>query len=293
MKKITNILIFMLGAIAFTNCGGESNDSNANNTTDSTAIQNDTVTIDQTVFYNPPSPIETFTLLKMYGGKFDKSILNPTTNISKYVSNGAKAINLGIYSADLSLCMMYKLNQETNTYIKNVSELTNQLGIDGSYGQEVFKRLKANENNLDSLNEIIAEATVNTDLYLKENQRNNVTVLIAAGAWLESAHIIASAANKTQNADLISLTADQKITIKPILKLLEQNSSDADASKMATDLKEIASLLDAAETKVTEASASATKDAMVVGNNSTNTLTKEQLKTILEKIQTLRNKLTN
>ena len=85
----------------------------------------------------------------MSGSSFDKSVLNPANKISKYVSTFSKAANLGAYSTDLSFCFLYKQNQDFNNYLKNINELVTALGIDGSYGTEVNKRLQANNNNLD------------------------------------------------------------------------------------------------------------------------------------------------
>jgi len=160
MKKKILKLLFIMSALVLVSCGESNNDEHAN-----AGLQDSTTSVpdssaEQTVFYNLPSPLETFTILKISGAAFDKSLLNPVDKISKYTTNAAKAINLGIYSTDLSMSFMYKQNQEVNLYLKNVSALSNSLQIDGSYGQFVFKRMQANENNLDSLMQIVSEASV-------------------------------------------------------------------------------------------------------------------------------------
>ena len=147
----------------------------------------------------------------MSGSTFDKALLNPSNKSSNYSSSFSKSINLGTYSTDLAFCFLYKQNQDFNNYLKNVSELTTALGIDGSYGQDVTKRLQSNSNNLDSLMNIVSEASLNADQYLKDNQRDNTTALIAAGAWVEAMHVIVNIADKKQNKDIISLVGDQKI----------------------------------------------------------------------------------
>ena len=297
MKKHIQKLSFVVSALALISCGGNNNNDHSD-----MAMQDSTSAVkpdssknsEQTVFYNFPSPIETFTVLKASGANYDKSLLNPVDKISKYVSSGSKAMNLGIYSTDLSFSFLYKQNQEANLYIKNITELTSSLGIDGSYGQAVYKRLQTNENNLDSLMKIVSEATVNTDLYLKENQRASSTGLIAAAAWVESLHIIANIANKTQKEDVISLVADQRITVVPLIKMLEQHSSDADIAAILPDIKDIASVYESLKSvNVAAASVSTEKDIKSVGNNKSYPLSKEQLKTILDKIEALRTKLTN
>ncbi|MGQ0828874.1 MAG: hypothetical protein ACT4ON_10840 [Bacteroidota bacterium] len=294
MKKNILKLSFVIGAIALVSCGGNDHADNANTAMQDSIPATDTNSAQQTVFYNMPSPLETFTILKLSGATFDKSLLNPVDKISKYTSNASKAINLGIYSTDLSMSFMYKQNQEINLYLKNVSDLTTSLQIDGSYGQAVFKRMQANENNLDSLMQIVSEASVNTDLYLKENQRTSAVVLIAAGAWIESLHIIANIANKTQKEDMIALVADQRVAVTPLVKMLEQHQSDADIASVTTDIKELASIFESLQpTEVAAASVTAEKNITRVGNNKNYSLSKEQLKSILEKTEAIRNKFIN
>lgn len=292
MKKNILKLSFVIGAIALVSCGGNDHADNTD-TVMQDSIPSDT-SAEQTVFYNLPSPLETFTILKLSGATFDKSLLNPVDKISKYTSNASKAINLGIYSTDLSISFMYKQNQEVNLYLKNVSDLTTSLQIDGSYGQGVFKRMQANENNLDSLMQIASEASVNTDMYLKENQRTSAVVLIATGAWIESLYIIANVANKTQKEDVITLVADQRVAISPLVKMLEQHQSDADVTAVIEDMKAIASVYESLQPiEIAAASASTEKDIANVGSNKSYSLSKEQLKIILEKTEALRNKFTN
>ncbi len=239
-----------------------------------------------------PSPMETFTVLKMAGGSFDKAFLNPSGNISKYTSSFAKSINLGTYSADLSFCLLYKQNQDINIYLKNVNQLTSDLDIDGNYVQTVAQRVKVNSNNLDSIVEIVSEATVNANMYLKENQRDNTTALITAGGWLEGLYFITNIANKTQKAESISLVAEQKSIVRNLVKELEQFQSDAEIASLLKEIKVIADFYETLKPVQEVATASAQPDVVSVGNNTTYELSKEQLKTLLDKVATLRNKLT-
>jgi hypothetical protein len=290
-KTIRNISLF-IALISMAACGDGGNNP-SENPVDSAEANMNTESAKDIVLYNIPSPIETFTILKMAGPGFDKSLTNPLANESKYVSNFSKAINLGVYSTDLSFCFMYKQNQDFNNYLKSVNNLTTSLGIDGSYGQSVSKRLQDNSNNMDSLMKIVSEASVNADLYLKENQRVNTTALIAAGSWVEAMHIIASMASKKDSELLMGLVADQKIAARNLSKMLEQFESDAEIASLSADVKDISAFYDALQPVQGNSLVSEDKALKSIGNNNSYTLTKEQLKTILDKVEALRNKLTN
>ncbi len=289
MKRIVNYIILFITSVSIISCGEPVKKTEI--PLDSSAKK---INIDSTksiVFFNIPSPLETFTILKMSGSAFNKSILNPTDKISKYVSSFSMAANLGTYSTDLSLCFLYKQNQDFNLYLKNINDLTNALGIDASYGMEVNKRLQANSNNLDSLMEIVSEAGINADEYLKENDRDIETATIAAGGWIEAMYIITTIADKTQKIEIMGLVADQKTVLKNLMNMLAQFESDADIKSTITDMKKIEAVFESVRVKQNKP-VSVEKDLISVGNNSSFELSKDQLKSILEKVTALRNKIT-
>ncbi|MGB3946554.1 MAG: hypothetical protein WBM13_01100 [Bacteroidia bacterium] len=297
MKKTIKSISFITIITLLASCGSSEKNSTtevvsdsvktAENTTDSTETEQ------ASVLYNIPSPIETFTVLKMTGAKFDKSLLNAANNITKYNSSYSKAINLGTYSADLSFCLLYKQNQDINIYLKNVNELTSALDIDGSYVQTTAQRLKVNANNLDSIMLIVSEATVNANLYLKENQRDNVTALVTTGGWVEGMYFLTNLASKTNKKEILDLVADQKNVVKNLVKALEQFSAEnQEIAALLKDVKEIEAIYNSLAPVQNVAVASTDNDIVSIGNNSAIELTKEQLKSILDKVTALRSKLT-
>ncbi len=289
MKRIIKNIAVFIASVSLISCGGSGNTA-TETSADLAEVKTTMDSSSSVIFYNIPSPLETFTILKMSGSSFDKKVLNPTDKISKYVSSFSKAANLGAYSTDLSLCFLYKQNQDFNGYLKNINDLTNALGVDGSYGQQVNKRLQTNSNNLDSLMAIVSEAGINADQYLKENQRNSTVATIAAGGWVEAMYIITNIAEKSQKKDVIGLVGDQKIVLKNLTNMLEQFVSDPEIKSLLVDMKDIASVYDNLQEKKGTPITS-DKDIISVGNNTSYELSKEQLNSILEKITLLRNKI--
>ncbi len=291
MKKTIKIISLFAAVISLASCGESSKAPNE--------MAADSVKVSPTVevemgskLYNIPSPIETFTILKMSGATFDNSLLNPVKNITKYVSTFSKSINLGTYSADLSFCLLYKENQDINFYLKNTNDLSTALGINGDFQQAMTQRLKANANNSDSVMQIVSEASVDAYLYLKENQRNNTSILITTGGWVEGMHFITNMATKTQNAEVLGLVASQKKVLKNLIKMLEKFESDPEIASLLVDIKDISSIYDTLKPAKENAVASTDKNMASVGNNKSYEVSKEELKAISEKVESLRNKLT-
>jgi hypothetical protein len=292
MKKTIKTISLFTVLISIMSCGEPSKTAN-DMAVDSVKTVAPADVDDNAPLYNIPSPIETFTILKVSGATFDRLYLNPVKNITKYNSSFSKAINLGTYSADLSFCLLYKQNADVNVYLKNISELTNSLGIIDGFVQSVTKRLEANTNNSDSVMQIVSEATVNANLYLKENQRNNITALITAGGWIEGMHFLTNMAVKTEKKEIIGLVAGQKNVLKNLIKMLEKSKSDSEVAGVLIDITAISTIFDSLKPIQEKAVASENKNIKSIGDNKSYDLSNEQLKSILEKIEALRNKLTN
>ena len=75
MIRLFKNITVVLTAVSLISCGGS---GTTETPIDSTEVKSSIDTSKSLVFYNIPSPLETFTILKMSGSAFDKSVLNPT-----------------------------------------------------------------------------------------------------------------------------------------------------------------------------------------------------------------------
>jgi len=289
-KSILNFTLFPT-FILLAACGGSTKPADDASSLDSVEVVTEEDTLQSQVLYNIPSPSETFSLLKGSGAAFDKSLLNPADKISKYVTVFSKATNLGVYSTDLSFCLLYKQNQDVNIYLKNVSELTSALSIDGNFIQSAVKRINANTDNLDSLKEVISEVSVNSKLFLSENKMNKTIAMMASGNLIEAMYLVTSIAEKTKNKEIISLVADQKYSINNLIKELEKFQSDKEIADLLVDLKDVAAVYETLTEGPVTAAEPKDKGIVSIGSNTTLNLSNEQLKLIQKKITAVRNKI--
>lgn len=292
MKQNSLTILFASAGLLLASCGGSEKPQTELNQ-DSLNLSQQMDSIKEVILYNIPSPLETFTILKLSGGDFDKSLMNPADKASKYVSSYSKAINLGAYSTDLAFCFLYKQKQDFSNYLKNINTLTTGLGIEGSYSEAITKRLEANNENLDSLMSIVSEAGINANEYLKDNQRESTSALIATGAWIEGMHILTSIATSKDNKTISGLVADQKISTKNVISNLEQFSSDAEIAGLVTELKEIQSIFDSVQAVKGNSLVSEDKILKSIGNNTSYELSADQLNTLKSKVEAIRTKFTN
>ncbi|MBC7124657.1 MAG: hypothetical protein H5T24_03430, partial [Bacteroidales bacterium] len=80
------------------------------------------------IFYSLPSPLETAMILKRSGATYNEELLNPIENASKYNTTKSMALNLGIYSTDLSYASLFDQTQATIKYMTVSKKMAEGLG---------------------------------------------------------------------------------------------------------------------------------------------------------------------
>lgn len=193
------------------------------------------------IFYSLPSPLETAMILKRSGATYNEELLNPIENASKYNTTKSMALNLGIYSTDLSYASLFDQTQATIKYMTVSKKMAEGLGILNAIDNSVIEKLEENINNRDVILETISETFLNTNSILEEDDRVAVGSIILVGGWIEGLYIATSLVediNKVDN-EMLDRIIDQKFSLQTVLKLLEQSNSNADVKELYSDMLEL------------------------------------------------------
>ncbi|MEZ5072293.1 MAG: hypothetical protein R2751_15355 [Bacteroidales bacterium] len=198
------------------------------------------------IFYSLPSPLETAMLIKNAGAVYDESLLNPTDNTSLYVTSKSKALNLGVYSTDLSYASLFDQTQATLNYIEAAKLMADGLNILDAISEETIKQLEANINDREVIIDIISETLMNSSSYLKENGLEATASITLIGGWVEGLYIATNLVNEKEleGNKLVERIVDQKLSLDIMVKLLEQSSEDEDAMTVLEDVKELKAIFD-------------------------------------------------
>lgn len=195
------------------------------------------------VFYALPSPIETAMLIKRAGTDYNAQLLNPTSNSSNYTTSRDKALNFGVYGADLSYTSLFSQTQASIQYMVISKKLADDLGILDYVEASFIKRLEKNINNRDSSMSIITEGFVNSSSYLKEAGRPEIAALIITGGWIEGLYIATRLAKDSpNNNELIDRIIDQKLSLATLLQLLNGYKNNKDIQYVTNMINEIESV---------------------------------------------------
>jgi len=235
---------FILTALVLVACAPE------NKKSDKVVVDIDSLAQDSTaitgikavkqVFYSLPSPLETAMILKRAGAKYNEEILNSADNASRYITIKSMALNLGIYSTDLSYASLFDQTQASIRYMTASKKMAEGLGILNAIDNSIIERLEANVNNRDVILDIISETLLNTNSNLEENDRVAVGSIILVGGWVEGLYIATTLADNTEsNSELVNRIIDQKLSLNTVINLLNQNKDNPDIVSVLADVSAI------------------------------------------------------
>lgn len=245
-----------------------------------------------------PSPLEISMLLKQSGARYNRSILNPADNISRYNSSYKKALNLGIYGADLGYTNIYGENVEGIHYLSSIKTLANDLSIGHFFDINTISKLAANSNNLDSLLLVTTQNFNAINHYLQNQNRANLSVLLLIGGWIEAMEIICDVAvQNLHNRELIDRIGEQKIILEQMTLLLSFYKEDPSMAPLHREFEQLKAIFDGIHITYTyvESSMAIVNGVAVIKDNSTTTIsiTEKDALDIKNKINSIRTNIIN
>jgi len=198
------------------------------------------------IFYSLPSPLETAMLIKNAGAEYNEELMNPVSNSSKYITSRSRALNLGIYSTDLSYASLFDQSQATLNYISAAKEMADGLNILDAIDEETVTQLEEQINNRDAIIDIISETLMNSSSFLKENDLEGTAAVVLVGGWIEGLYIATSLVNENELDDnkLVERIADQKLSLDIMVSLLEASPEDMDAQAVLEDVIVLKTIFD-------------------------------------------------
>ncbi|KPK87169.1 MAG: hypothetical protein AMS27_03395 [Bacteroides sp. SM23_62_1] len=196
--------------------------------------------------YPLPTSFEVTKLLIEAGAGYILDICNRTENAGKYISLKSKALNLGIYGADLSYAATYNQTQETMQYLEASAKLIDELQISTAFNQILVDRVERNLDNVDSLIIIISDSFYETYEYLQANEQDNLSLLVMTGSWIEALFISTQISIiSTDNQKIVEIISDQSSSLSELLNLLEEVKDDPMITDIYSGLLDIKALYDA------------------------------------------------
>lgn len=244
--------------------------------------------------FSIPSPIQTALLIQKSGVAYDKTILNAGNKNGQYASDYSRALNLGIYGADLGYVSMYNQTQDALGYLGAVKTLADKLGVSAAFDQRTMKRIQENISVKDSMLVLVGIAYRASDAYLKTNKRTEISSLILTGGWIESMHFSITAYSSKPTNEVKYRIAEQKQALGSIIKLIRSHNLP-DAAELVKEFEELAKVYEGITTKYNfvEPTTNETKKTTYINSTSEINISKEQIDQIAAQILVIRDKIIN
>jgi cell fate (sporulation/competence/biofilm development) regulator YlbF (YheA/YmcA/DUF963 family) len=198
------------------------------------------------IFNSLPSPLESAMLIKSAGAKFDKKFLNAIENTKNYSTKSSQALNLGIYTCDLSFASLYDQTQLIIDYMNAAKKMADGLGILDAINQSTMDRLEENINNTEAIMDIVSETFLNTNTFLKDNDQPAIATIVLVGGWVEGLYIATQLVdlNEFNGNKLVGRIIDQKLSIGLLLSLLENNKEHPAIGPIMAQMNSLKAIFD-------------------------------------------------
>lgn len=209
------------------------------------------------VIGNIPFPFEILDKLYEEHSLFEEQIMNDVSNASKYNQISSKALNLGVYGADLAYVVTFEQFQQIGMYIKVTKKIAEDLGIPLAFNQETMDKYNKYRDNKDSLTQIVFNSYNEVDKALKINERQGMAALVVAGSWLEGLYITAKTYPYLKTAEsktaVFEKVKSQKIHLENIMKSLLIIKGEKSVTTLLNDLNEVKVVFDNFQNESNEA----------------------------------------
>jgi hypothetical protein len=243
--KIKSFFLITSVVLLISSCGG-----NKQEEIDATDDEIQTVGVDsqkisaQNVFNTISSRATILELTKLANAEYNVQLLNNPDDVSRYLLESSRALNLGVYGADLNVASIYDQTQESMLFFKCVSIIAKSIGVSNSFDENMGDRMTANQSNRDSTLSIITQAFKSADETLRKNNRPGTSSLLVAGAWIEGLYVACQTAKETKNEPIVKEIFAQKESLDNLLELLQSSKLPDETAYVLEDLKALKTIID-------------------------------------------------
>ena len=180
-------------------------------------------------------------------------ISNQVENTKKYFSSSKRAINLGVFGADLSYASLYNIQQEVINYLNAIRSLANELNMSKIYNEELYDKIKVNFDNRDELVKILTGAFNDSYVYLSDNEQQPLALLVVGGAWVEGMYITTHVSEAAyQVAGISRVLLEQKKSFELFLEITQPYATDPSVSDFVKLLDPVKKVYEGIGTSLTD-----------------------------------------
>lgn len=241
-------------------------------------------------YFSIPSPVQTALLIQKSGVSYNKELLSNPKNHPNFSTKFQRAVNLGIFGADLGYVSIYEQAQDGMGFMVAAKAIAAELGINEAFGATLIERFEKNMGNKDSVLAMVSDAYKSSDAFLKDNEREEIGVVILAGGFIEALHFSTTVAKDSKNQEVKQRIGEQKGTLENLIKLLYRHAESEEIKDFVDDLSDLYYLYDEVKMEYVfkEPQTDAKNKITYINSETQVTMTQEQLDAITAKVEQIR-----
>lgn len=188
-----------------------------------------------------PSALQIGSIFQQSGLNYIPGLTNLVENKDKYETKTSRILNFGVYSADLAYIVLNGQSQDATNYLKVVSDLSNDIGFGAIFeSKDIMERFEKNLGNRDSIVNIMIDIQARTDMFVDDNNLQDITYIIFAGAWVEGMYLGVKASDDKTGHVISGRLVEQMTILDNLVKALRSNKNQT--SEVAALTKELTKL---------------------------------------------------
>ncbi|MFO7868567.1 MAG: hypothetical protein R6U95_04615 [Bacteroidales bacterium] len=176
---------------------------------------------------------------------FNYDLLNSHEHIQYYTTSRSKAINLGVYGADLNYLIHFEQSENSIKYLIASRQLAGQIGVAMAFDQETIEQYESSIEDKDALISIIFMAYDNVKKMLKSEDQFLLSTLVITGSWVENMYLTTQLLPYFESSkiktSLVQKIIQQKEYLNKMISLISelQEGDNIYINNLLKDLREI------------------------------------------------------
>jgi len=266
LKIISLVIVSSLAIVGISSCNSKSAKK------ESQKISEETIETEVKEYIYPlPSAFEVTNMLNEIEASYIVGISNDPSKAESYFTEKSKAINLGVYTADLAYATTYNQKSDIQNYFKASETLVRELDLTAAFSEDLPDEIEANIDNKEKLVQIVSDMFEHAYSFLNEQGRTEVSYLVLAGTVYEGLYLTTHISENTfQNPKIIETILFQK---EPLAKLAEMLEEYKESELLSETYADIAAI-----------------NAIYALEEGTTAMTQEQVEKLTETITKIRDK---
>jgi len=247
LSNYRNLFLILACVMILSSCGNREGNENSSGDAVQDIIKKEVILSPeaQDMLNRFPTPFEVTTALLTAKAPYLFSLCNPPSNLNKYFTEKTKALNLGVYSTDLAYSSVFQKTDETDKFLFCTGTLAGDLGIGGVYDKDLLKKAEGYKDNRDSLVSLVMTFFKSTTDFLRRNNRTQVAVLVASGAFTEGLYVTSSLCQFAPgNLRIREGILTQKENLDNLIIILGAYGSDSNIKPVADEISKLKKVFD-------------------------------------------------